>query len=230
MATPTANLERERLLQLAEEYRNKGYEVSFLPNPEDLPDFLKNYRPDMIARREDEAVIVEVKSRRSLNSSSSQYLQTLAQSVEQHPGWRFELVMTNPDEAAYSPNDESPLQQPEIETRLQVARQLATQHPESAILYSWSLVEATLRIVAEHEGMSLQRLDPLYLVKQLVTEGVISRPEYQFLMNTLSLRNAVAHGFKTTQVTQESINELITITEQLLKSLQNNTQADEQPQ
>jgi uncharacterized protein YutE (UPF0331/DUF86 family) len=226
MATPTANLERERLLQLAEEYRDKGYEISFHPNPEDLPDFLRNYRPDMIVRRGDEAVIIEVKSRRSLNSSSRQYLQNLAQSVEQHPGWRFELVMTNPEDAVYSPKAESSLQQPEIETRLQVARQLATQHPESAILYSWSLVEATLRLVAEHEGMSLQRLDPLYLVKQLVTEGVISRPEYQLLMDALALRNAIAHGFKATQITQESVYQLIDVTEQLLKTLHVNAEAD----
>ncbi len=226
MATPTANLERERLLQLAEEYRNKGYEISFHPNPEDLPDFLRNYRPDMIVRRADEAVIIEVKSRRSLNSSSRQYLQNLAQSVEQHSGWRFELVMTNPEDAAYSTKAESSLQQPEIETRLQVARQLVTQHPESAILYSWSLVEATLRHVAEHEGLSLQRLDPLYLVKQLVTEGVISRPEYQLLMDTLSLRNAIAHGFKATQITQESVYELIDVAEQLLKTLHTRAEAD----
>jgi hypothetical protein len=219
MTTPTANIERDRLLQLAEEYRNKGYDISFHPNPEDLPDFLKNYRPDMIVRRENEAVIIEVKSRRSLNSSSKQYLQNLAQSVEQHPGWRFELVMTNPEDAAYSPKAESSLQQSEIETRLQVARQLAAQHPESAILYSWSLVEATLRLVAEHEALSLQRLDSLYLVKQLVTEGVISRPEYQLLMDALSSRNAIAHGFKATQITPGSVNELIDVAEQLLKTL-----------
>jgi uncharacterized protein YutE (UPF0331/DUF86 family) len=226
MATPTANLERERLLQLAEEYRDKGYEISFHPNPEDLPDFLRNYRPDMIVRRGDEAVIIEVKSRRSLNSSSRQYLQNLAQSVEQHPGWRFELVMTNPEDVVYSSRAASSLQQSEIETRLQVARQLATQHPESAILYSWSLVEATLRLVAEHEGMSLQRLDSLYLVKQLVTEGVISRPEYQLLMDALSLRNAIAHGFKATQITQESVYQLIDVAEQLLKTLHIGAEAD----
>ncbi len=63
MATPTANLERERLLKLAEEYRDRGYEISIHPNSEDLPDFLRNYRPDMIARREDDAVVIEVKSR-----------------------------------------------------------------------------------------------------------------------------------------------------------------------
>lgn len=219
MATPTANLERERLLQLAEEYRNKGYEVSFHPNPEDLPDFLRNYRLDMIVRRGDESVIIEVKSRHSLSSSFREYLQNLAQSVEQHPGWRFELVVTNPEDTVYSSKAEGSLQQPEIEARLQIARQLATQHLESAILYAWSLVEATLRLVAEHEELSLKRQDSLYLVKQLVTEGVISRPEYQLLMDTLSLRNAIAHGFQATQITQESVYELIDVAEQLLKTL-----------
>ena len=43
MVTPTANTERERLLKLAEEYREQGYEISFHPNSEDLPDFLRNY-------------------------------------------------------------------------------------------------------------------------------------------------------------------------------------------
>jgi uncharacterized protein YutE (UPF0331/DUF86 family) len=224
MATPTANIERERLIRLAEEYRDKGYEISFHPNPEDLPDFLKNYRPGMIARRGDEAVVIEVKSRSSLNSST-QYLRNLAQVVEQYPGWRFELVMTNPEDAEYSQSAEGSLQEAEIESRLQVARQLTTQHLESAILYSWSLVEATLRLVAENEGLSLQRFDPLYLVKQLATEGVISKSEYQLLMNALSLRNSIAHGFKTTQLTQESLYELINIAEQLLKALHSGKEA-----
>lgn len=79
MAIQTANVERERLLQLAEEYRGQGYEVSFQPNPDDLPDFLKTYRPDLVARRGDEAVIIEVKSRSSLDSSSTQYLLGVAE-------------------------------------------------------------------------------------------------------------------------------------------------------
>ncbi|MEB3288941.1 MAG: hypothetical protein VKI82_03435, partial [Leptolyngbya sp.] len=124
-----------------------------------------------------------------------------------------------PEDIAYSPEAERSLQQPEIETRLQVARQLATQHPESAILYSWSLVEAALRLVAENEGMSLQRLDPLYLVKQLTTEGVISRSEYQLLTNAISLCNAVSHGFKAAQITQKSVYQLIDLAEQLLTTL-----------
>ncbi|MFP4337551.1 MAG: hypothetical protein ACLFQP_06435 [Halothece sp.] len=219
MTTPIANIEREELLKIAEEYRNQGYEVSIHPSVEDLPDFLKNYRPDLVARRGNEATVIEVKSRSSLDSSSMQYLRHLAQILEKNPGWQFKLVMRNPEEFTYSPQAEGSLQAPEIQSQLQFAKRLATEHPASALLYSWSLVEATLRLVAEHEGLTLERVDPPYLVKHLATEGAISRSEYQLLMNVFSLRNAVAHGFKTTQLKQESVHDLIQITKELLESL-----------
>lgn len=107
-------------------------------------------------------------------------------------------------------------------TRLGCTRGKAACKAKSRIsysIYSWSLFEAALRLVTEQEGLSLQKFDPLYLVKQLATEGLISRAEYQVLMNVRSLRNAIAHGFKTSQLTQNSVNELIEITEQLLKAL-----------
>jgi len=189
------------------------------PKLEDLPDFLKNYRPDMIAHRGNEAVVVEVKSRSDISSSSSQYLRNLAQVIEQHSDWRFELVITNSGEHEYALKSEGSLQQHEIVSQLQVAKQLVSQHPESAILYSWALTDATLRLITEKEGLSLQRFDTGYLVKQLVVEGVISRSDYQFLMNVRSLRNAIAHGFKTTEITADLVCHLIEITECLLKSL-----------
>jgi hypothetical protein len=56
MATPAANIERERLLKLAEEYRERGYEVSFHPNVEEGAShfccqykYLDNYRAKLMA-------------------------------------------------------------------------------------------------------------------------------------------------------------------------------------
>ncbi|MDZ8070296.1 MAG: hypothetical protein RMY64_32595 [Nostoc sp. DedQUE08] len=66
---------------------------------------------------------------------------------------------------------------------------------------------------------------PYYLVKQLATEGVISKSEYQLLMNALPLRNSIAHGFKTTQITQNSVSELIELTEQLLRTVHTDDEA-----
>ncbi len=147
-------------------------------------------------------MVIAVKSRTSLNSPSTTYLRNLAQAVAENPGWRFELVMTNSEDAVELPKAEDSFQEHEIELGLQVAKQLVAQHLESAMLYSWSLIEATLRIVAHKEELSLQ-LDPRYLVKQLAAEGVISKSDYQLLMNSFSLRSAIAHGFKTTQPTQK---------------------------
>ncbi|WP_167407708.1 hypothetical protein [Nostoc flagelliforme] len=162
----------------------------------------------------------------TFQTASNQYLGNLAQAVEKHPGWRFELVMTNPEDTMYSLKAEASLQEREIESQLQLAKQLTTQHPELALLYSWSLVEATLRLIAQKEELSLERFDPRYLVKKLAIEGVISKSEYQLLMNALPLRNSIAHGFKTTQITQNSVYELIELTEQLLRSLHTADEAD----
>lgn len=217
MDARTEQLERSRLLELVTEYRQKGYEVLLSPKPEELPDFLRSYRPDMIVSRGEEKVVIEVKSRPSI--ASAQYLRGLAQAVEEHPGWRVELVMTNPEDALYSVKVEGSLQEHEIKSQLQVARELTVHHPESAILFAWSLAEATLRLLANKEELDLQRPEPLRLLKQLATEGVISKAEYQSLMNAFALRNAIAHGFKTTHLTPNIVLNLIEVTEQLLNSL-----------
>jgi uncharacterized protein YutE (UPF0331/DUF86 family) len=60
-------------------------------------------------------------------------------------------------------------------------------------------------------------------MKQLVTEGLISRSQYQLLKNAYSLRSNIAHGFKITQLSQESVYELIDITEHLLETLNTST-------
>jgi hypothetical protein len=217
MSTIYTKQKRDRLLQLAEEYRHKGYDVLFQPNTEDIPIFLQGYRPDLIVKNRDECAIVDVRSRTSLDAG---YLQNIARIVEQQPGWRYEMVMANSEENGHYLKIEESLDLSEIEAKLPVARQLAAQHPESAILYTWSLTEATLRLVALQEKLSIERFDPCYLVKLLVSEGVISRAEYRLLMDALSLRDDLNHGLKTPQITCESAIELIASTETLLESLQ----------
>lgn len=76
-----------------------------------------------------------------------------------------------------------------------------------------------MRLIANKEGLSLQKPEPIYLLKQLAVEGVISKAEYQSLMNAFPLRNAIAHGFKTTQLSSSSVLELIEVIQQLLNSL-----------
>lgn len=88
------NREARRLRQVAAEYRRKGYRVKVQPASAELPAELKNVRPDLIATRGKERVIVEVKTRKTL--ARSRQLSALAEAAERL-GWRFELVLTNPE-------------------------------------------------------------------------------------------------------------------------------------
>ncbi len=217
MINQTINPKNERLLKLVHKYRDKGYEVTLHPNDGDLPVFLKDYRPDIIARRGDKAVVVEVKSRSSLGS---EYLSSLVKTIEQHQGWQLDLVLDNSEDIfPYPSKSEGSLQQQEIESRLTIAKQMISQNLDSAVLYAWALVEAALRLLAEKEELSLKRSDPLYLVTYLTHEGVISQSECQLLRDALALRNTIAHGFKTSQLTEQSVLELIAVTEKLLVDL-----------
>lgn len=89
-------LEHRRVLNLAREYRNEGYEVTLYPSAKELPEALSQYCLDLIARGTDQVIAVEVRTRESLTLKGFDDLSQIAESVKQIPGWMFELVVTNP--------------------------------------------------------------------------------------------------------------------------------------
>lgn len=174
------------------------FEVVLHPHPSSLPDFLRGYRPDLLARQEDESVVVEVKAG-SANPQRDRFRE-LACAVDGQPGWRFELVFRS---APPVPEPDAPAAQRPSLTRPDAARAIAdaedlvgSGRPEAALLWAWSAAEATLRLLASAEGISLRRSDPAYLLKQLALEGAITREDYEVLMRSFRTRNAVAHGFR----------------------------------
>lgn len=190
--------EERLVLQVAEEYRQEGYEVVLQPTPSSLPDFLRGYRPDLLARKADESMIVEVKAGSA--TPQSDRFRDLARAVNGQPGWRFELVVRNapPVSEPDAPAAERPsLTGPDAARAVAGAEDLVgSGRPEAALLWAWSAAEATLRLLASAEGVSTRRHDPAYLLKQLALEGAITREDYEVLMRAFRTRNAVAHGFR----------------------------------
>src|SRR5262245_61341136 len=91
LMTAIGSLEKQRTRAIAGEYRSKGYEVIEEPTPEQLPDFLSGYHPDLLARKGDEARVVVVKSRASL--AQEPQIRDLARLLHTKPNWNFELVL-----------------------------------------------------------------------------------------------------------------------------------------
>ena len=59
------------------------------------------------------------------------------------------------------------------------------------------------------------QLNPPYIRKQAVMNGVIDRDDYNFLMNVINYRNALVHGFKTADFDPALVSRLISVTKRL---------------
>ena len=210
-------LERQRAHALAEEYRSRGYEVIEMPSPEQLPEFLAGYRPDLLIRKGDEGTVVEVKSRSSLVKDPQ--IRELARLLGSKPNWNFELVVVREEEQLSAPEGTRPFEREDILRGIEAAEKLfEVGFAEAALVLAWTTSEAAVRLLTEAEGIELDRHTPLYVLKQAVMHGVISRDEYNFLTNIMKYRNALAHGFKVVDFDPAFVKELISITQRLLQS------------
>ena len=212
----TLTTERQRARALAEEYRRKGYEVIEEPAPEQLPDFLAGYHPALLIRKGDEAGVVEVKSRVSL--AKEPHVRELAQLLRTKPNWNFELVIVGEEEPLRTPEGACPFDREDIFQGLEASeRLLVLGFAEAALLLAWSSAEAMVRLLTLEEGYVLDRHTPLYVLKQAVVQGVISREAYAFLTKAMQYRNAFAHGLKTVDFAPALVTELISTTQRLLQ-------------
>ncbi len=207
--------EKQRAQELAQEYRSKGYEVIPAPSPEQLPDFLGEYRPDLLVRKGSESIVVEVKTRSSL--AKNPRLRDLARVLHATPGWKFELVMVREKEKLNAPEGARPFAREDVSGRLETVEELLdTGSPEAAFLLGWGALEAVVRLLAEEEQLTLDRISPSYLLHQAVTNGVISREDYALLLRAMKYRNALAHGFKIADFDVALVRDIINTTRHLL--------------
>lgn len=80
----------EKVQSMAQDLSQKGYEVLIEPSNSQLPFDLEGYNPDLIARKNNEGIIVEIKG--NLKHLSVDKFQNIAQRIASHDGWRFILV------------------------------------------------------------------------------------------------------------------------------------------
>jgi uncharacterized protein YutE (UPF0331/DUF86 family) len=209
--------ERQRARAIAEEYRSKGYEVIEQPSPEQLPEFLAGYHPDVLVQRGDEAIIVEVKSRSSL--AKDPQIMELARLIRAEPHWNFELVLVGEEEQLSTPDRARPFERDDILRGIEAAEKLvASGFPEAALLQAWSTLEATVRLLSVEGGLVLKGPNSFSILTQATSNGIISRADYNFLAKVMKYRNAFVHGFKTLDFDPALVTELNNLTKGLLQS------------
>jgi hypothetical protein len=202
-----------RVRDIAEEYRLRGYRVSIEPGPEALPDFLRPYRPEIVAEGEDESVVVEIRSPGTAREPDS--LTELARTIQEHPGWRLDLVLV----AGVARPVPEPIDRKAIYARLREGERLAESGmAEAALLITWSAAEAAMRWACVREEVELPDHRPATLITRLYSDGLLDRADYDTLMRYMAMRNNVIHGYREDGVDAVAVAKLRRLTKRLLRA------------
>jgi len=190
MILPKEYPEREALEGIATDFRQRGYDVVIEPRGAALPEFLAGTTPDMIATKDNEHVVVEVKS--APDRVDPEQVRQLANRISRRAGWRFVLMAPKPREQLLPGEDLRPLDDDSIRRRFDEARKLVSSgHVEAALLLAWTAAEATMRLLSEP---SPDRPDTRSLLRRLASEGVLDQGTFAALNEAYRLRSSVAHG------------------------------------
>jgi len=76
----------QRLNHVADRYRAQGYKVVVRPGPDDLPDFAKDFKVEIIARRDDGCVLASVKKSQS-DLEADREIPRYAEVTSEQPEW-----------------------------------------------------------------------------------------------------------------------------------------------
>lgn len=206
MSTTTEHTEYLYTRQTADRYRRQGYEVSM-----ECPlDFMDGFTADLLARKDDDLRVVEVKTRASIGADPR--IAELAGIVEAKPGWSFDLVVVPEPERLEAPVNATPYDESQVRRRTDVAAQLLDAgHAEAALLMAWSACEATLRLqnAKVETARDLRITTSRYVLEEATHLGVIFHEEYDRLLEIARYCNAVSHGFTHDSSAASLVAELI---------------------
>jgi hypothetical protein len=189
----------QKMEQIVDDYRRRGYEITIEPKPHQLPGSLKNYPIDIIARSPKETVLIEMKSWQELRKGNQ--LANLASAVQRRPGWRLELVAVGAREQRKQIRR---LSKEDLSRRLEESARLRKMgYCEASFLLDWSVVEAALRDIAAEHDIDVTNRSALFAVKKLFSLGILNKGEYELLERELQRRNFVAHGNEASITTKE---------------------------
>ncbi len=188
--------EANKLQEVAEQYTHHGYAVIIEPSASQVPEFMDGFQPDMLAYKNDEKVVVEVRVKNQIADANTVYMAGL---INSQPGWRFDLFVVNdsrwPDDVlttAYEKSSDGIVEMARNANELDSSGQ-----PEAACLLAWAATEASLRNLAKRHGVRVERYSPINLIQTLYSAGLLSLEQYDHLREILKIRNAIAHGLNT---------------------------------
>lgn len=189
---------------IAKRYEEQGYVVTLDPPHSAFPFALGSYRPDILAVKGDQKIMIDVKSA-AAKVDTEAYLR-LDQEVQKHSGWRFLLVTVT--EAELQDQTISITGSPNIERITEHLKKIdkIAGEPELAEMilpHLWTVYISALRLLALQDGLKAENYSDLSLLNQAYSTGMLSFDEYESAKQLLKIRNHAAHSLDTFDTTAD---------------------------
>ena len=197
MTTITRSLHEQKIQDTAQQLQERGYRVFTEPSKSDLPFDLGNYVPDLLATKDEQGIIFEVKT--SFKRLSVDRLQNLAAQIASYKGWRFVLITLDDESEDVLPLEakDFPCWQDLESKLLKVDTLIQDLMFEPAVLFLCNILEVLLRKKVVIENIPIERFLPNYLLDHLYSRGEISMDQFDIFKDFLKFRNKIAHGIIT---------------------------------
>jgi hypothetical protein len=199
---------RSRRKEAVAELVDAGWEVFEDPDRQVLPEPLRKFDPDILARRGTELLIVEVKSRRS---SDLGQLNALTSAVAEVPNAKLEVNWLGD-----APEFDPPIE--DIRAYLnEASRLLSLSASIGGLLVAWAALEGSVVYFASDKDEVPPWTTPWQLLSSLFSLGYVSDRDFQRLTDVWRVRNEIAHHVSPVAPQPEDIKFLIGIAERMIR-------------
>lgn len=180
---------------IAKRYEEQGYVVTLDPPSSAFPFSLGNYKPDILATKGDESIVIAVKLAGAPVDSDA-YLR-LDQEIQRHAGWRFLLATVNEAELQdLRSGGVGNIDIQRIRDYLEKIDNIAEKEELAVLVLPqlWNVYLSALRLLALRDGVGGEDCSDLSFLNQAYAAGILSFDAYESARRLLNLRNHAAHS------------------------------------
>ena len=186
--------ELQALRKLAEEYQKLGYTVVVEPSAALIPSFLGNYKPEILAKKDDEHLLFDVKLEGARDVA--EFWRMVAE-VKRHAGWKLTgVTVPNVDPEVNTSGVLSDLDVDGLRQQLHEIDLLSLDPQLQSVILPrlWVVYIAALRVLAVQEGFDRDGDADYERLVRAQSNGLISNAEFEEARALLGLRNSIVDG------------------------------------
>ena len=186
--------ELQALGKLSEEYQRLGYTVIVEPTVALIPSFLENCRPELLATKDGENLLFDVKLEGERDDA--EFWRMVAE-VKRRPGWKLTgITVPNVDPEVNTSGVLSDLDVDGLRQQLREIDLLSRDPQVQSVVLSrlWVVYIATLRLLAIQEGFDPDGDADYDRLVRAQSNGLISNAECEEGRALMILRNRVVNG------------------------------------